>query len=430
MSKIHLTLNDRCTISQMLSNGHSFKQIALALDKSPSSISREVRNHLIFQKTGGHGRPFNACLHRKDCAVRHLCSSCAFPRRKFCCFCVKCNSYCPDFEEEKCPRLLLPPYVCNGCPDKNKCTLRKQVYQADEADKEYREILSESRTGISYTEEELRHLDSIVSPLILRGQSINHICANNRDSIMVSESTLYRLVQYNLFQAGNIDLPRKVKYSPRKKKKNFKVDKACRVGRTYSDYLEYCELHPDLPIIQMDSVEGTKGGKVLLTIHFVKAELMLAFLRDANDSQSVLDIFERLYLELRPDIFMELMPVILTDNGSEFSNPKGLEYDRQGNLRTKIFYCDASAPEQKGSIERNHELIRYVLLKGTSFDQLTQMDITLLMDHINSYSRESLGNKCPYDMFEFLYGEKILQALGCHKIAPNEVNLMPSLLKK
>lgn len=157
---------------------------------------------------------------------------------------------------------------------------------------------------------------------------------------------------------------------------------------------------------------------------------MLAFLRDANDSQSVLDIFERLYLELRPDIFMELMPVILTDNGSEFSNPKGLEYDRQGNLRTKIFYCDASAPEQKGSIERNHELIRYVLLKGTSFDQLTQMDITLLMDHINSYSRESLGNKCPYDMFEFLYGEKILQALGCHKIAPNEVNLMPSLLKK
>ena len=180
----------------------------------------------------------------------------------------------------------------------------------------------------------------------------------------------------------------------------------------------------------MDSVEGMKGGKVLLTIHFVKAELMIAFLRDANDSQSVLDIFERLYLELRPDIFMSLMPLIVTDNGSEFSNPKAIEYDRQGNRRTRIFYCDASSPGQKGSAEKNHEFIRYVLPKGTSFDSLTQEVISLLMDHINSYSRESLGNKCPYEMFAFLYGTDVLRALGCHRIPPNEVCLTPSLLKR
>ena len=135
--------------------------------------------------------------------------------------------------------------------------------------------------------------------------------------------------------------------------KDFKVDKACRIGRTYNDYITYCSQHPDLPVTQMDSVEGKKGGKVLLTIHFVKAELMLAFLRDSNDSQSVLDIFDRLYLELRPDIFMSIIPLVLTDNGSEFSNPKAIEYDRQGNLRTRIFYCNASSPRQKGSAEKN-----------------------------------------------------------------------------
>ena len=126
---------------------------------------------------------------------------------------------------------------------------------------------------------------------------------------------------------------------------------------------------------------------------------MLALLRDANDSQSVLEIFERLYLELHPDIFLSIMLLILTDNGSEFSNPKAIEYDRQGNLRIRIFYCDASAPGQKGSAEKNHEFIRYVLPKRTSFDDLTQEDISRLMDHVNSYSRESLGNKCPYEMF-------------------------------
>ena len=52
------------------------------------------------------------------------------------------------------------------------------------------------------------------------------------------------------------------------------------------------------------------------------------------------------------------------------------------------------------------------------------------MDHINSYSRESLGNKCPYELFEFLYGADLLHALGCHRIPPNEVDLTPALLNR
>ena len=430
MKKTHLSLDDRITIVHMLSEQCSFKQIALAVGKNCTSISREVRNHILFRKTGGYGRHYNACLLRKDCSHSTLCPSCLSSNIKRCSFCDKCNANCPDFQQESCSRLLMPPYVCNGCPDRRSCTLEKHLYSADYAHKEYRELLSESRTGISYSEEDIRRLDSIVSPLIFRGQSLNHICANNRDSLMVSESTLYRLVDYNVFKARNIDLPRKVRYSRRRKAKEFKVDKACRSGRTYEAYLNHCSRHPDLPVTQMDSVEGKKGGKVLLTLHFVKTELMLAFLRDANDSQSVIDIFDRLYLELGPDRFSSLMPLILTDNGSEFSNPRAIEYDRQGNLRTRLFYCDASSPGQKGSAEKNHEFIRYVLPKGTSFDQLTQGDISLLMDHINSYSRESLGNKCPYELFEFLYGADLLHALGCHRIPPNEVDLTPALLNR
>ena len=228
----------------------------------------------------------------------------------------------------------------------------------------------------------------------------------------------------------NIDLPRKVRYSARKKSSSLKVDKACRIGRSYDDFNIYMKDHLFLPVTQLDSVEGKKGGKVLLTIHFVKAEFMLAFLRDHNDSQSVIDIFERLYLELRPDRFMEIFKVCLADNGSEFSNPKAIEFDRQGNLRTRMFYCNPSAPYQKGSAERNHEFIRMFLPKGTDLDSFTQEDISLMMDHINSYSRESLGNKCPYDMFAFLYGQKILDLLGCHHIPPQDVTLSRSVFRK
>ena len=115
---------------------------------------------------------------------------------------------------------------------------------------------------------------------------------------------------------------------------------------------------------------------------------------------------------------------------SEFSNPKALEFDRQENRRTHVFYCDASAPYQKGSAERNHEFIRMFLPKGTSLDHYTQEDISVMMNHINSYSRPSLGNKCPYEMMEFLYGENVVRLLGMKRISPEEVTLHKSVFQK
>ena len=424
----HLTLEERFAISNLLDKQCSFKSIGAEIGKDCTTISKEIRNHRVTKKTGAYGRPFNNCALRKSCHHKKLCPGC--PSNRYCWNCKKCSSVCADFVEEKCPRLLLPPYVCNGCPSLKSCTLEKWYYYPAAADTEYRAVLSEAREGISLSEKEIQHLDSIISPLIRKGQSINHICHNNKDSIMVSKSTVYRLIAYSLFSARNIDLPRKVRYSSRKVKKHAKVDKQCRVGRTYRDFRAFLSGSPGLPVTEIDSVEGTKGGKVLLTLHFVKAEFMVAYLRDANDSQSVIDVFNRLYLELRCDRFMDLMPVLLADNGPEFSNPAAIESDGQGGRRTSVFYCDPSSPQQKGSAERNHELIRYCIPKGASLDPYSQDDISLMMSHINSYCRPSLANKTPYEMMSFLYGEGIPELFGIRKIAPNEVTLKPSLFRK
>ena len=428
----HLSLEDRNLIAQRLSEGCSFKAIANELGKNCTSISREIKNHLVFKKVGAAGRSYNACRHRFICKKSQVCVQCSFKRfASFCRNCKLCNHICMDFELETCQKLLAPPYVCNGCPKRSTtCTLEKRFYKPLDAWKEYKEVLSESRCGISLSEKEISHLDEIISPLLKKKQSLHHICIHHSDSIMVSESTLYRFVDYNLFSARNIDLPRKVRYAKRKKKKVFKIDKTCRIGRTYQDFLSFCECHPQLPITQIDSVEGIRGGKVLLTIHFVKAECMLAYLRDSNDSKSVIDIFENLYLQLGPDIFSTLMPILLGDNGSEFSNPNALEYDSQQNRRCHVFYCNVSAPYQKGSAERNHEFIRMFLPKGSSFDEYNQEDISTMMNHINSYSRLSLGNKSPYEMMEFLYGKRIVKLLGMERINPDEVTLDKSIFHK
>ena len=107
---------------------------------------------------------------------------------------------------------------------------------------------------------------------------------------------------------------------------------------------------------------------------------MLAFLREHNDAQSVIDIFNNIENIHNIDVFKSLFPVILTDNGSEFSNPLEIEYSyKTGEQRTNIFYCEPGRPDQKGSCEVNHEIIRRILPKGTSFDNLTQEDINKII---------------------------------------------------
>jgi IS30 family transposase len=125
-----------------------------------------------------------------------------------------------------------------------------------------------------------------------------------------------------------------------------------------------------------------------------------------------------------------LLPVLLGDNGSEFSNPIAIEFDNKGKRRTKVFYCDPRACFQKPNVELNHEFIRKVLPKGSSFDNLEQGDINLMMSHINSYSRAKLNDKSPHQLFNFLYGQGILEKLGLKIIHPNEIILKPSLLNK
>lgn len=239
----------------------------------------------------------------------------------------------------------------------------------------------------------MSRLNAFVTPLILQGQSIHQIYVNYADTLMCSEKTLYNYIDHGFFDARNIDLPRKVRYRPRKKEQEFKVDRGCYVGRNYVDYQQFLLKYPNAHTVQMDSVIGTVGGKVLLTIHFLETSFMMAFLRDANTSQSVIDVFDYLYRKLGKELFEKLFPVILTDRGSEFSNPRMIEFEPGGIRRTNVFYCDPSSPYQKGSIEVNHELIRRILPKGTSFDKLTQTDIDHMMNHIKFLPQSQAGEQ-------------------------------------
>ena len=428
----HLTAEERKVIEDLLNLKRSYASIAQTLGKDPTTISKEVKTHTIVRRTGFYGSNYNNCKHQFSCKRSAICHLCTSPQKHpLCRNCSMCNQHCPDFEPVICSRRSKTAHVCNGCGFINDCHFEKKFYKASKAQQEYRTMLSESRSGIGFSEEELRELDEKVSPLIRQGQSPHHISVHNRDSLMVSEATIYRLVDSGLIAARNLDLPRKVRFKVRKRKKSvFKVDRTCRVDRDYGCFRRFMDENPDTPVVQLDSVEGKKGGKVLLTIHFVNCEMMLAFLRNSNDAKSVDDVFDSLYRSLGHDRFSSIFRLCLADNGSEFSNPSHIEFTPDGIRRTRVFYCDPQAPYQKGSAERNHEFIRYFIPKGTDIGQYSQDDITLMMNHINSYSRVSLANKCPYDVFRFLYGSDLLELLGCVTIPAQQVTLNKSVFRK
>ena len=189
--------------------------------------------------------------------------------------------------------------------------------------------------------------------------------------------------------------------------------------------------HPGVNHVEMDTVKGCREqGKRMLTMLFVEQNLMLIFLMRDGKADTVVEQLDWLTAALGIETFRKLFPVILTDNGSEFKHTRELETTEEGELRTKVFYCDPQASWQKAHIEKNHEYIRYVLPKGKSFSPYEQEDMVLLMSHINSTRRDKLGGKSPLALCTRPEQQKLIFVLGLHEIPADEINLTPKLLRR
>ena len=126
--------------------------------------------------------------------------------------------------------------------------------------------------------------------------------------------------------------------------------------------------------------------------------------------------------------FSMLFSLLLTDRGSEFEKWLLFEKDSDGNSRLNIFYCDPQQSQQKPYVENNHNYIRDIIPNHFPLDGLVQEDIDLMFSHINSTPRRSLGDKSPYELFSFVYGENIANLLNIKNIPRDDVVLKPTLI--
>ena len=383
MNKKHLTYDDRLAIQAGLQQGLKVAQIAKNIGKDRSTVGREIKAHRRLVKTSGG----NNCIHHCTCTRIPNCRQGCFRGKKQCqTACGRCQEGCPDYQEEFCTDYEKSPFVCNACDHRLRCRLRRMLYDAKYAQQQYEQILSESRKGISLTEQELNRINDTITPLLKKGQSLPVICERYRDELPVSDRTIYSYIDAGLL---------------------------------------------DAMVSQMDSVVIHKGGQTLLTILFTNCDLQLMFLRERNTAGSVTEIFCRLRKALGEEKFRMLFQVIITDRGSEFSDPEKIEADMEtGEIQCRVFYCDPMNTNQKSNCERNHELIRYIIPKNHAKDEYTEEEIRKMMNHINSYPRKKWNGQAPIDLFIKIYGQETANLLGLEKIPSDSITLTPALFKK
>lgn len=319
----HMTLDDRIEIQECLNKGISFKDIGRRIGKDPTTISKEVKKHLIVYR----------------------------------------NSFTTT--DKLCPKLLRAPFVCNGCEKRNhsNCRFARQKYVAREAQKAYENLLVEAREGIPLNQESFYETEKIISNAVKKGQHIYHILKTN--NLPVSKSTVYRHINKGYYTISSIDLPRAVKFKPRHSKCNEFVPKRAKNGRTYADFMEYISDNNIVNFVEMDTVIGRIGGKAILTLNFNAFNFIIGILIDNKTatevSAKITDLKAKLHLA--GFSFGSVMPLILTDNGGEFSNVSAIENNGDGTKETHLFFCDPNAPYQNHTSKKITLYLEILFLK-------------------------------------------------------------------
>ena len=388
MSK-HMTLSQRIVIEDSINNNIAFRKIAEKIGMTHTTVSREILNRRVQVK----GNIFNAT-------------------------------------NMKCDKLDKAPFVCNGCPNKNKCRKNKYFYYAKDANDDYRKTLVESREGIDFENADFRNMDKIVNEEVNKGHSF-YMIIEDHPEFNITERTLYYYQEKGYLSTKNIDLPRKVRYKVRKRKvsknKSERKENSCRINRTYDDFKRDVLDKGITYYAEMDTVEGIKGHSLLLTLCIVPYEFILAFKLEEQTISQVTDSINNLKNKLGTLLFHQIFPIILTDNGKEFKRPDLIEYNGEDVIPTKVYYCDPRRSDQKATIEVTHEYIRRFIEQGKNMDSYTQDDINLMINHINNTKRKNLNGKTPYQLLEEKIGEENIKKLGYYYIPSKDVILKPSI---
>ena len=412
-------------IETMLNECYNATQIAVALDRDASCIQKEIKKFSIVVKIN---KDCKVCKKYEECKKTAICGNKMLIG--YCSTCKDCKiavDNCEEYEPKvKCDKLSGRKKACNGCPNFKQCRKAKLVYIAKKAWKEHQK--NKKNSIKKFKEIENKEYMDAISEKVKKGISpeVALQTTENKTGETISLPTLYLRIDRGLMKCKNIDLrnklKRKAKEEPKEERKHS-TGKHRANGRSYGDLSKEERENKLEKFAEMDTVEGIKGSKLLMTLINRKTSFLFGIPIRNKKQENIIEELNRLENTMK-DKFKLIMEKIITDNGCEFLDYKGIEKSVKGEeKRVSLYYADPYASYQKGQIENQHRLIRYFYPKGTDFGKYKDKEIMEKINRINNYPRKNLKWSTPYKEMEKIIGKETLNKLGFYEIEIKELNM-------
>ena len=411
----HSLYADYLLLYKCIYYNYTSKKTCQLMGKDRSTVFRILHKYVKVGKgfkliEGKHRH----CLYLKDCIRKEGFTS--------------CPNGCQNFKQYQCSKLLKWPYVCNGCLEMDLCRKEKHIFDPEYALGIIRNNESESKRTPKVDKKKLEVFDNFISPLIKAGISIEAIYEKYSCEFPASVRTVRNWINEGYLTAKRSDLintlsrpyvSKAYKYQPVTTRNPL-----MKASRTFEDYLKFKSEHPGDNVVQLDTVHGKKGDKkCILTIYDVISKTQLGILIENFTAIEVKNKVAEIRSMIGEDAYSKMFRIMLADNGPEFDELYNLEIDDETGIKwLNVFFTRPYRSGDKGACERNHELFRYILIKGKSMNDLTQEDLDYYFSMINSYPRKSLNGNCPIDILDGIYGRDFHQKLNLKKLTLKEIN--------
>lgn len=280
-----------------------------------------------------------------------------------------------------------------------------EKYSPDIAHERYRKHLKEKGAGLKLGND-MEFVKYIEHKIIEEKRSPAAALADmKRDGLTfqtdICLSTLYNYIRGDVFL--NLTMALLPYGRDRKKHKKRKVQKRAARGESIENRPEEICTREEFGHWEMDTVVGAQGKakKSLLALTERKTREEIIEKMNSHTAEEVVRILDKIERQMGEKKFREVFKTITVDNGSEFSDYKGMERSRRNKKnRTKIYYCHPYAPHERGTNEVQNRLIRRHVPKGTVFDEKPKTEIKWIERWINTYPRALLGYRTSQELFD------------------------------
>ena len=422
---IQLNLSKRKVIYNGLKNNKTAKEIGDILGLHKTTISREVKKYRYLSFLGDNNPSIcSTCNKSSSCKLKHKCG------RMICSgICLGCKSLksCDAYVEIKCHIETRFPFVCFNCKFINICKRNHYLYSPEKADEEASKIRRESRIGINMNEKQYNEFNDIIQKGVKQGQSLYHIYSSNDLGRCIK--SLYNYVNQGKISVKPIDLPRAVTLKQRKTSmpSEYQYDENKEIDRShhmYSDWLVFQAKHRIIVYWEMDFLGAPQKSEQMI-MSLIIPQFQFAYLIPFNKptKEDVKIKFEELDKILGTD-FEKVFEAILTDRDPRFNCFKEIEVRKDATIRTRVFFCDPGASNEKPFVENLNQQIRVIFPKGSILSNITKELCDEISSNLNSRFLNSIDGKRPIDLFIEYFGIEVLDKLNLKIIEPNDVKIL------